>query len=111
MSTCWTCTARATDSRTGGLFARAQSAASRRAACTSSEAAPFGPIATFQFAFRRAAESDLGGSAQPVEPHRAAGQHAMLGFRRSAFQPLAHHVRRAGEEPVAVRVVGRPHDL
>src|ERR1700733_1745382 len=52
-------------------------------------------------------------SVQPVERHRAAGHDAMLGRGRDAgaVELLLDHVGRAGEEPVAVRVVGRPQDL
>ena len=35
----------------------------------------------------------------------------MLSSRRGAFKALAHHVGRAGEEPVRVRIVRRPQDL
>src|SRR5438067_12058555 len=47
---------------------------------------------------------------QAVEAHRAAGEDALLRRGRCALQPLAHHVGRAGEETVAMRVVGCPHD-
>src|SRR6202140_5023725 len=50
-------------------------------------------------------------SVQTVEPHRAAGQDAMLGFGRGADEIFPDHVGGAGEEAVAMRVVGRPHDL
>src|SRR5881392_3367347 len=50
-------------------------------------------------------------SVQPVEAHRAAGEDTLLRRGRGALQPLAHHVGRAGEKPVAMRVVGCPHDL
>src|SRR5262249_16647421 len=50
-------------------------------------------------------------SVEPVESHRAAGQDALLRLGRGALQALAHHVGGAGKEAVAVRIVGRPHDL
>src|SRR6266851_3719774 len=51
------------------------------------------------------------GSIYAVEPHRAAGEDLMLGLGRGALQALANHIRRAGEEPIAMRIVGRPQDL
>src|ERR1700730_3664619 len=59
-------------------------------------------------AIRRVDDSAL---VQPVEPHRAAGQDPMLGLRRYSLEAIQHHLRRAGEEAVRVRVVGRPQDL
>src|SRR5882724_10795237 len=35
----------------------------------------------------------------------------MLGFGRRALEVLANHIRRPGEEPVAMRIVSRPQDL
>ena len=51
------------------------------------------------------------GSVEAVETDSATGENAALGLRRGALQPLADHVRRAGEEAVGVRVVGRPQDF
>jgi len=50
-------------------------------------------------------------SVDAVESHGATGQDAVLSSRRGAFKALAHHVGRAGEEPVRVRIVRRPQDL
>src|SRR6516162_4457683 len=50
-------------------------------------------------------------SVEAVESHGAAGQDAVLSSRRGAFKAFAHHVGRAREEPVRVRIVRRPHDL
>src|SRR4051794_22410607 len=50
-------------------------------------------------------------SVQAVEPHGAAGHDLVLGVGRQALHALAHHVRRAREEAVAMRIVGRPEDL
>src|SRR5580700_5521255 len=50
-------------------------------------------------------------SVEAVKAHCAAGEDAAVGLGRGALQALAHHVGRAREEAVAVRVVGRPHDL
>src|SRR5579864_7232331 len=52
-------------------------------------------------------------SVKSVEGHRATGHHPMLGGGRDAsgIEPLFDHVGRAGEEPIAVRIVGRPQDL
>src|SRR6516164_10529832 len=50
-------------------------------------------------------------SVKAVEAHCPAGQDAVLSRRRGAFKAVAHHFRRAGEEPVRVWIVGRPHDL
>src|SRR6516165_5006074 len=47
---------------------------------------------------------------KPVEPHRAAGLDAVLGFGRGACETIEHHLRRTREKPVRVRVVGRPQD-
>src|ERR1700756_3133861 len=47
---------------------------------------------------------------KPVEPYRAAGHDAVLGFGRGACETIEHHLRRAREKPVRVRVVGRPQD-
>src|ERR1700732_4294619 len=63
---------------------------------------------------RRRANGAKGGfasSVEAVETHRAAGENAALGLGRGALQPLAQHVRRAGEEAVGMRVIGRPQDL
>src|SRR5204862_5271698 len=48
---------------------------------------------------------------QPVEAHRAAGHDPVLGRGGQPRDLLPDHVRRAGEEAIGVRVVGRPHDL
>ena len=50
-------------------------------------------------------------SVQAVEGHRTAGQDAVLRRGRSALQPLAHHIGRAREKAVGMRVVSRPHNL
>ena len=50
-------------------------------------------------------------SVKVVEAHCSAGQDAVLSRRRGAFEAFAHHFWRAGEEPIRVRIVGRPHDL
>src|SRR6266566_71927 len=50
-------------------------------------------------------------SVHAVKAERAAGEHAALGRRRGALQPLAHHVGGAGEEAVGMRLAARPHDL
>src|SRR6266568_8971917 len=52
-----------------------------------------------------------GGSVHAVKRKGAASEHPALGRLRSALQPLAHHVGRAGEEAVGMRIVGPPHDL
>src|SRR6266851_2680186 len=62
-------------------------------------------------AWRDSDGSPAGRSVQPVKAHRAAGHDLVLGLGRQALEALAHHVRRAGEEAVGVRVIGRPHDL
>src|SRR6266542_1273285 len=53
----------------------------------------------------------LAASVQTIEAHGTAGQDAMLSSRRCAFKAFAHHVGRAGEKPIRMRIVGRPHDL
>src|SRR6516162_2855993 len=51
------------------------------------------------------------GSVEAVKTHGTAGENAALGRGRCAFESLAHHVGRAGEETVGMRIVGRPQDL
>src|SRR5205085_11071648 len=50
-------------------------------------------------------------SLQAVEPHRTASQHLALGLWRQRREPVTEHLRRAGEEAVLMRIIGRPHDL
>src|SRR3984893_5765894 len=50
-------------------------------------------------------------SLQGVEPHRAAGQYLVPRLGGQRPDPLADHVRRAREEAVLMRIIGRPHDL
>jgi hypothetical protein len=51
------------------------------------------------------------GSVEAVEAHCAARHHRMLNLGGRARQAILDHLRGAGEEAVAVRVVGRPQDL
>src|SRR6516162_9080805 len=50
-------------------------------------------------------------SVHAVKSQSAACQHTALGSRRGALQPRANHVGRAGEEPIGMRIICRPHDL
>src|SRR5262249_30947135 len=50
-------------------------------------------------------------SVQTEKAHCAARQYLALGFGRGAREAVPDHLRRAREEAVAVRVVGRPQDL
>src|ERR1700758_543282 len=50
-------------------------------------------------------------SVQTVKANCAAGHDAMFRLRRGSFEAVQHHLRRAREEAVGVRVVGRPQDL
>src|SRR5436309_2494644 len=50
-------------------------------------------------------------SIQAVEGLGTFRHDAAPGFCRQAFELSLDHVGRAGEEPIRVRVVGRPHDL
>src|SRR2546425_1096254 len=51
------------------------------------------------------------GSTEAVEAERAAGEHLVLRLGGQRPEALAEHLRRAREEAVLVRIVGRPHDL
>src|SRR5438445_13618259 len=50
-------------------------------------------------------------SIHAVKAERAAGHDLLPRLRRQWPEPLAHHLRRAREEAVLVRIIGRPHDL
>jgi len=50
-------------------------------------------------------------SVQPVRADRAAGQNLVLNIGGRAGHAVLDHLRRAGEEAVAVRVVGDPQDF
>src|SRR5712671_6196792 len=50
-------------------------------------------------------------SLQRVEPHRAAGQYLVSRLGGQRPESVADHLRRAREEAVLMRIIGRPHDL
>ena len=48
---------------------------------------------------------------QSVEPDRDAGHYLVPRLGGQRPEPLADHLRRAREEAVLMRIIGRPHDL
>ena len=48
---------------------------------------------------------------QGVEAHCTAGHDLVLRLGGQWPEPVAEHLRRAGEEAVLMRIIGRPHDL
>src|SRR5882762_1733346 len=88
---------------TASKSAAASTSMSRAAACE--------PL---MFSFPTLGDGPLGGSPSSVHAVKiqgTAGQHATLRRLRGTLQALAHHVRRAREETVLMRIIRRPHDL